>query len=109
MALDSLPEIYGITGSFISCFLIMRFGTRACQISPGLIFVHFYQTDAVNSVVKVFAGQPFQNKLSYRRDTGDDKKYGLAKCMPDIDALSMGFANAPITLDQHLLDIMDAS
>jgi|GEM_PF-1706378 len=26
-----------------------------------------YQTDAVNSVVKVFSGQPFQDKVSYRR------------------------------------------
>jgi type III restriction enzyme len=29
-----------------------------------------YQTSAVDSVVKVFAGQPFQDKVSYRRDTG---------------------------------------
>lgn len=29
-----------------------------------------YQTDAVDSVVKVFAGQPFQDRISYRRDLG---------------------------------------
>lgn len=29
-----------------------------------------YQTEAVDSVVKVFAGQPYQDKISYRRDTG---------------------------------------
>ena len=32
--------------------------------------IQSYQTDAVNSVVKVFVGQPFQDKVSYRRDTG---------------------------------------
>lgn len=29
-----------------------------------------YQTDAVNSVVRVFSGQPFQDRVSYRRDVG---------------------------------------
>lgn len=63
-----------------------------------------YQTDAVNSVVKVFAGQPFQDKVSYRRDTGTqeiEKKlynYNLSD-----EELYMGFANAPVALDQHQL------
>ena len=30
-----------------------------------------YQTDAVESVVRVFAGQPYSEKVSYRRDVGD--------------------------------------
>lgn len=29
-----------------------------------------YQTDAVDSVVKVFSGQTFQDRISYRRDLG---------------------------------------
>ena len=29
-----------------------------------------YQTDAVNAVVKVFEGQPFNDKVSYLRDMG---------------------------------------
>ena len=63
-----------------------------------------YQTDAVNSVVKVFAGQPFQDKVSYRRDTGtqaierDIFNYNLSD-----EELYMGFANAPVVLDQHQL------
>ena len=63
-----------------------------------------YQTDAVNSVVKVFAGQPFQDKVSYRRDTGtqvierDIFNYNLSD-----EELYMGFANAPVAIDQHQL------
>lgn len=63
-----------------------------------------YQTEAVNSVVKVFAGQPFQDKVGYRRDTGaqvierDIFNYNLSD-----EELYMGFANAPVALDQHQL------
>ena len=32
-----------------------------------------YQTDAVDSIVHVFAGQPYQDKVSYRRDIGNQK------------------------------------
>ena len=32
-----------------------------------------YQTDAVNSIVKVFTGQPYQELGSYRRDIGNVK------------------------------------
>ncbi len=32
-----------------------------------------YQTDAVKSVVDVFKGQPYQDKVSYRRDIGSKK------------------------------------
>lgn len=53
-----------------------------------------YQTDAVNSVVKVFAGQPYQDKVSYRRDTGSQViEQNL------FESQMMGFANAPVALD----------
>lgn len=56
-----------------------------------------YQTAAVNSVVKVFAGQPFHNKISYRRDVGVlDRKMNLFK---DDELSAMGFSNAPVALD----------
>ena len=32
-----------------------------------------YQTDAVDSVVRVFAGQPYSSGVSYRRDVGEIK------------------------------------
>jgi len=63
-----------------------------------------YQTDAVESVIKVFAGQPFQDKINYRRDTGTQ---GVAREIFDNhlsdDELLMGFSNAPVTLDQSQL------
>lgn len=56
-----------------------------------------YQTDAVNSVVKVFAGQPFHDKISYRRDVGVlDRRTSL---FGDDEPLAMGFSNAPVALD----------
>lgn len=66
--------------------------------------IQSYQTEAVDSVVKVFAGQPFQDKVSYRRDTGTEKierdifNYNLSE-----EELYMGFANAPVALNQHQL------
>ena len=32
-----------------------------------------YQTDAVDSVINVFRGQPFSNPVNYRRDIGKKK------------------------------------
>lgn len=59
-----------------------------------------YQTDAVNSVVKVFAGQPFQDKVSYRRDTGSKEiEKTLFNWKMSDEELYMGFANAPVALD----------
>lgn len=60
-----------------------------------------YQTEAVESVVKVFAGQPFQNRISYRRDTGTQKieRDLLNENLSD-DELYMGFANAPLQLNE---------
>ena len=63
-----------------------------------------YQTDAVDSIVKVFAGQPFQDKVSYRRDTGTTKiernilNYNLSD-----EELYIGFANAPVVLNENQL------
>lgn len=60
-----------------------------------------YQTEAVDSVVRIFTGQPFQERMSYRRDTGtqaeqDALKYGDNLFANDVDYL--GFANAPVAL-----------
>lgn len=59
-----------------------------------------YQTDAVNSVVRVFSGQPFQDKVGYRRDVGtqDDDRTLFNWQQSDQD-LFMGFANAPVSLN----------
>lgn len=59
-----------------------------------------YQTSAVDSVVKVFAGQPFQDKVSYRRDTGTQViDLDLFNWKLSDEDLYMGFANAPVALD----------
>jgi len=59
-----------------------------------------YQTDAVDSVVKVFAGQPFHDRISYRRDTGTQKiERDLFNYKISDEELYMGFANAPVALD----------
>ena len=44
-----------------------------------------YQTDAVDAVVKVFAGQGFHDKISYIRDIG--------KIKPQTTQLSLSFAD----------------
>jgi len=63
-----------------------------------------YQTDAVDSIVRVFAGQPFQDKLSYRRDTGTAivELNILNYNLPD-EELYMGFTNAPVVLSEYQL------
>lgn len=63
-----------------------------------------YQTQAVGSVVRVFNGQPFQDKLTYRRDTGNqDLTQNLFGGNSSSDELDMGFANAPVALDSMQL------
>lgn len=62
-----------------------------------------YQTEAVESVVKVFAEQPFQDKISYRRDVGNEVAQGALFNKADDFYLDMGFANAPIVLASHQL------
>jgi type III restriction enzyme len=63
-----------------------------------------YQTAAVDSVVKVFAGQPFQDKVSYRRDTGTQViDHDLFNWNLSDEELFMGFANAPVSLNEPQL------
>ena len=60
-----------------------------------------YQTDAVNAVVKVFEGQPFNDKVSYLRDMG--KKQNQQIVIDELD--SNGFENARLEIsDKKLLD-----
>lgn len=64
-----------------------------------------YQTEAVDSVVGVFAGQPFNDRFTYRRDveiSRDMTNWNLSD-----EELFMGFANGPIKLDdrQMLINI----
>ena len=62
-----------------------------------------YQTDAVNSVVNIFAGQPFQERISYVRDLGiRTPKHGLEQLtladlsgmtIDKMDTLSLSLSN----------------
>lgn len=55
-----------------------------------------YQTDAVDSVVRVFAGQPFRDRMRYRRDTGAHTQ--------EVNLFGdEGFGNAPVVLDNAKL------
>jgi type III restriction enzyme len=63
-----------------------------------------YQTDAVNSVVNIFAGQPFSDRVSYVRDLGIRKKPQHAQISmfnepesPE-DEAAIGFENARLVL-----------
>jgi len=63
-----------------------------------------YQTDAVNSVVNIFTGQPFSDRVSYVRDLGINKKNPYTQISlfnepgsPDDDA-AIGFENARLVL-----------
>lgn len=64
-----------------------------------------YQTEAVNAVVEVFEGQPFNNRLSYLRDLGKQNT-PVQQTVENIgEEFSSGFGNAPIELsDDNLLD-----
>ena len=63
-----------------------------------------YQTDAVNSVVNIFAGQPYSDRVSYVRDLGINKKKQYTQVSlfnePESpgDELSIGFENARLVL-----------
>ncbi len=72
-----------------------------------------YQTDAVNSVVNIFAGQPFTERVSYVRDLGIVKKpkntqlsLYTAPESPE-EETAIGFENARLVLtrEQLLLNI----
>ncbi|MGR6836460.1 type III restriction-modification system endonuclease [Syntrophomonas erecta] len=72
-----------------------------------------YQTDAVNSVVNIFAGQPFTERVSYVRDLGIIKKPQNTQISmftapePPEDEIGIGFENARLVLspEQLLLNI----
>jgi len=49
-----------------------------------------YQSDAVKSVVDVFKGQPYQDRVSYRRDIGS-KSFQTYSQMSFIDAEQSSF------------------
>lgn len=56
-----------------------------------------YQTEAVDSVAGVFAGQPFNDHFLYRRDVQIERN--LTNFMLSEEELFMGFANARVQLD----------
>lgn len=71
-----------------------------------------YQTEAVNAVVNVFEGQPFQEVLEYRRDIGKPKKMqeisvfyddGQVKSADDKDNFYDGYKNNDVELDDNKL------
>ena len=68
-----------------------------------------YQTEAVDAVVKVFEGQPFNDRVSYLRDVGKNRGWTQSSLFSDdvsyFDGDGSGFENAPIELsDECLLD-----
>jgi type III restriction enzyme len=68
-----------------------------------------YQTDAVNSVVNVFAGQPYSDRVSYMRDLGIVKKksYTQMTIWNEVDFFdineALGFRNAKLILTPEQL------
>ena len=66
-----------------------------------------YQTEAVDSVVNVFAGQPFQDKIHYRRDIGvitpGEELFDYKGGSISDEELVVGFSNAPVALDSNQL------
>ncbi len=69
-----------------------------------------YQTDAVNAIVKVFDGQPYQDRVKYTIDLGTDKQdkkqlslfdSSLAKSRGE--EVDVGFANARLELSSEQL------
>lgn len=55
-----------------------------------------YQTDAVNSVVNVFKGQPYHDLFSYQRDTGTSHR---GTNILDL----LGYGNSPVELTEGQL------
>ena len=68
-----------------------------------------YQTDAVNSVVNIFAGQPFTERVSYVRDLGIVKKPQTTQATlfatpdPLEEEIAIGFENARLVLTREQL------
>lgn len=68
-----------------------------------------YQTESVEAVVKVFEGQPFNNRVSYLRDLGNQTAPVQTSLLADdlqyVGNNGSGFGNASIELsDSQLLD-----
>jgi len=62
-----------------------------------------YQTEAVESVVNIFAGQPFNDRFTYRRDVEIERTTENWRLSDE--ELYMGFANAKVRLTaQQLLE-----
>ena len=61
-----------------------------------------YQTDAVESVVKVFEGQPLRDRFTYRRDTEVSRT--LENWRASEDELAIGFKNAEIDASVDILE-----
>ena len=83
--------------------------------------IQSYQTDAVESVMDVFSGQPFSDRVSYIRDLGkaepqsppDTEQLALSPKVYDADALEpeddTGFKNEAVALtDEQLLNNIQA-
>lgn len=77
-----------------------------------------YQTDAVNSVVNIFDGQPYQERVRYVRDLGKQPKHSQLSfadmnfsdlSFGNTEDYSVGFENARLQLnrDQLLLNIQN--
>lgn len=72
-----------------------------------------YQTDAVNSVVNIFDGQPFQERIKYVRDLGVAPKQPQQITLFDQSTMeeefAVGYENARLQLnrDQLLLNIQN--
>ncbi|GHN21356.1 restriction endonuclease [Lactobacillus delbrueckii] len=62
-----------------------------------------YQTDAVNSVVDVFKGQPKQGIVSYRRDVGKGYEIKLSDSEVIDNTYLAGFSNSPVALSSEQL------
>ena len=58
-----------------------------------------YQTEAVDAVVKVFDGQPFNDKVSYLRDLGEN----IQICTENQNINGDGFENAAIELSDVMI------
>lgn len=67
-----------------------------------------YQTDAVNSVVNIFDGQPFQDRVRYVRDLGSQTQQSQQLTIFDAGAASedfaVGFENARLQLNKEQLE-----
>ena len=74
-----------------------------------------YQTDAVDSVVKCFKGQPYQDRVSYRRDIGNRREtqtFSQMSFFPEAEQLELnltddydesGFKNETLMISNEVL------